>query len=166
MSWNKLFLTQFLLNLAGYCNILLDRNFAAEIVATFFLVSIAIRNASVQATPHSSIWRYTVLSPLKFPGPKCAISSFSKYIVYAKYSFHLRKSQRERPAVVTRDCVYQSSKPVGFTRITSRMDWILLFLVARASCFFASSEGYMCYCHWAAKQPMSAFLSLLCIKMF
>ena len=46
--------------------------------------------------------------------------------------------------------------------------WIefLQFLVARASDRFASSEGHMRYCHWPAKLPMSASLSLLCIKMF
>ena len=38
----------------------------------------------------------------------------------------------------------------------------LQFLVAWASYLFASSEGYMCYCPWAAKSPMSASLFLLC----
>ena len=31
---------------------------------------------------------------------------------------------------------------------------------------FASSEGHLCNCHWSAKSPMSASLSLLCIKIF
>ena len=44
-------LSKFLLNLAGCCNILLNRNFAAEIAGRMqerqlFLSSIAIRNAS------------------------------------------------------------------------------------------------------------------------
>ena len=41
----------------------------------------------------------------------------------------------------------------------------LQFRVALAD-LFASSEGYMCDCHWPAKLPMSASLSLLWIKMF
>ena len=48
------------------------------------------------------------------------------------------------------------------------LDWFefLQFRVARASCLFASSEVYMCDCHWPAKSPMSAFLSLLRLRLF
>ena len=43
---------------------------------------------------------------------------------------------------------------------------ILHFRVAWASDLFGSSERYMCNCHWPAKSPISASLSLLCIKLF
>ena len=66
----------------------------------------------------------------------------------------------------SRDRVDQGSNPDGFVCLIpiftfpSGMD-------ERSFCSkFAPFEGYMCDCHWRAKSPLSASLSLLCIKMF
>ena len=93
-------LSKFLLILAGCCNILLNRNFAAEIVGRMqerqlFLSSIAIRNASddIQVFNENFVSCYvTVFSPLRFPGPEWALSSFIEYILCIKTCFHPRKS--------------------------------------------------------------------------
>ena len=86
--------SKFLLNLACCCNILLNRNFSAEIVGRMherqlFFSSIAIPNASDDIRDVM----YTVLSPLRFPGQESAISSFSEYILCAKSRFHPETSQ-------------------------------------------------------------------------
>ena len=69
---------------------------------------------------------YSVLSLLKFPGPECAISSFSEYILCAKTRFHLEvtMAERERPANVT---VWVRVRILGLS-----LDWFefLQYLVA------------------------------------
>ena len=61
---------------------------------------------------------YTVLSPLRFAGPECAISSFSEYILCAKSSFHLRNLTGSHIGRVgtlgSCDRVEQGSNPDGF----------------------------------------------------
>ena len=47
---------------------------------------------------------YIVVSPLRFPGPESAISSFSEYILYAKTRFYLIQvtlAEWERTIIVT-----------------------------------------------------------------
>ena len=47
---------------------------------------------------------YTVVSPLRFPGQECAISSFSEYILCAKINFQLTQvtlAEWERSIIVT-----------------------------------------------------------------
>ena len=122
----QLILSKFLLNLAGCCNILLNQNFAAEIVGQmqerqFFLSSIAICNASDDIQVFNEMfvsYMYTVVSPLRFPGPEFAMSSFSVYIFCAKTHFHLRKSQSPswKPGG-NRDREASGSNPTCFTHL-------------------------------------------------
>ena len=95
----RIILSKFVLNLAGYCNILLNRSFAAEIVGRmqerqlFYVVlqlALKFRNAPDDIQVFNEMFvicMYTVLSPLRFQGPECAISIFSEYILCAKSRF-------------------------------------------------------------------------------
>ena len=120
-------LSKFLLNLAGCRNILLNRNFAAEIVGRMqdsqqerqvFLSSIAIRNASDDIQVFNEMFVScnvcSLVSPLRFPGPECAISTFSAYILCVITSFHLRNHNGRVGTFGSRDCVDQDSNPGGF----------------------------------------------------
>ena len=119
----------------------MNRNFAAEIVGgmqerQLFLRSIAIRNASDDIQVFNEI-RDTVLSPLRFPGQECAISSFSKNIVCAKIILHSMAEWAPSTIVI----VWLMVRILAVSQV-----WFvsLQIRVARASDLFASSEGYMC----------------------
>ena len=77
-------------------------------------------------------------------------------------SHEVKMAEWECLAIVTVWLRVRSSNPASFTSLVE----FLQFRVARASDLFVSSEGYMCYCHWPVKSPVSASLAFLCIKMF
>ena len=90
------------MNLAGCSNILFKRNFTYEIIEVECsrLFQVVCNLQHLRVSDYIQVFNEmfvsclnTVLSPLKFLGPERAISSFSEYILCAKASFHLRKSQ-------------------------------------------------------------------------
>ena len=74
-----LILSKFLLLLAGCCNMLLNRNFAAEIVGRMQESQLFLQFATPQTTSKyimrcSWVVMYTVLSPRRYPRPQSTIS--------------------------------------------------------------------------------------------
>ena len=111
---------------------------------------------------------YAVVSPLRFPGPECAISSFSVYILCVITCFHLRRHNGQVGTFGSRDCVVQSSNPGGFAY------WIWIFIIAsgmseRSSCIFrrihvlllwASQVAYECFSFTAVPQTDLKYFNL------
>ena len=102
---------------------------------------------------------YTVLSPLKFPGLNVQFQVLVNiYSMQSTWESH----NGQMGMFSSYDSVDHGSNLSDFTRLV----WIFKIPSGIASGLFASSEGYVCDCHWPAKSPMSAFLSLLRLRLF
>ena len=152
------------------CNILLNRNFAAEIVGRMqerqlFLSSIAFRNASDDIQVFNEMFvscnvRSCVTTEISGPG----VCNFKFQCIYTLCN-HQISSTKDTMAEWERSTVVTARFRVRI-QVGSLIGYgILLFLVVWASVLFASSEGYMCDWHGPAKSPMSASLSLLCLRL-
>ena len=96
---------------------------------------------------------YTVVSPLRFPGPECAISSFSEYILCSNTTFHLDCHNGQVGTYVNRDCEVQGSNPDSFV-CNSRVFTIPSGMSEQSFCIFrrihvrlplASQIAYECF---------------------
>ena len=99
--WNKLYWDSFSWNLLAVeilCLLEISQPQQCKTQQERQFFSLALQFATPQTTFKylarcSWVVMYTVVSPLKLPGPECAISSFSEYTRCAKTSFHLRMSK-------------------------------------------------------------------------
>ena len=149
----------------------LNRNFAAEMIGRMqerqlFSSSVPIRNASDDIRVFNEILFvscYTVSSPLRFPGQKCAISSFSEYILCAKTRFHPRQLPWRNGNVHCRSAVV-----IVWFRVR-------ILLVSRLNFYNSEWREQAIFLHLPkdtcatvtaiAESPMRASLSLLCLRL-